>query len=132
MDSPKKELIVVGDRVLIELEKPEERTQVGLYLPQTVIEKERVAGGRIVYVGPGIPVPDPSSAEEEEYWKPSGEKQRYIPLQAQPGDFALFLKKSSVEIKYEGKEYLIVPQSAILVLIRDKQPPGVEEVFKEL
>ena len=34
----KKELIVVGDRVLIRLEDGEERTKVGLYLPATAVE----------------------------------------------------------------------------------------------
>jgi co-chaperonin GroES (HSP10) len=65
-----RELIVVGDRVLIKPDQPEERTEVGLYLPQTVVEKEKVQAGRIVSVGPGIPIPDPGS-EEEEPWKPS-------------------------------------------------------------
>lgn len=120
MSPGRKKLIVVGDRVLIELDKPEDRTEVGLYLPQTVVEKEKVAGGRIVSTGPGIPVPDPSQ-DEDEFWKePRVSRGKYIPLQAQQGDYALFLKKSSVEIKFEGKEYLIVPQAAILVLIREE------------
>jgi co-chaperonin GroES (HSP10) len=41
-----------------------------------------------------------------------------MPLQAQEGDYALFLKKASVEITFERKQYLIVPNAAILVLIR--------------
>ena len=130
----KKKIIVVGDRVLVELDKPEDRTEVGLYLPQTVVEKEKVAGGRIVSTGPGIAVPDPGT-EEDEFWKqskPTG-KARFIPLQAKEGDYALFLKKSSVEIKFEGKEYLIVPQSAILVLIRDEgEEAAVDEGFSKL
>jgi co-chaperonin GroES (HSP10) len=40
-------------------------------------------------------------------------------MQAREGDYALFLKKSSVEIKFEGEEYLVVPQAAILLLLRD-------------
>ena len=43
----KKELIVVGDRVLIEPEEGEQRTQVGLYLPQTAIDARVVQGGRV-------------------------------------------------------------------------------------
>jgi co-chaperonin GroES (HSP10) len=113
-----RELIVVGDRVLIKPDQPEERTEVGLYLPQTVVEKEKVQAGRIVSVGPGIPIPDPGS-EEEEPWKPSTRKHRFLPMQAREGDYALFLKKSSVEIKFEGEEYLVVPQAAILLLLRD-------------
>ena len=43
-----KELVVIGDRVLIKREDLEERTKVGLYLPQTVVEKEDVQSGRIL------------------------------------------------------------------------------------
>ena len=92
-----RQLLVVGDRVLIKAEEPEERTEVGLYLPQTVVEKEKVQSGRIVSVGPGIPVPDPG-VEDEEPWKTSDRRLRFIPMQAEEGDFALFLKKSAIEI----------------------------------
>ena len=44
---------------------------------------------------------------------------KYIPTQAEIGDYALFLGKASIEIKIEEKDYLIVSQSAILILIRD-------------
>ena len=54
-----KELIIVGDRVLVKQEELQERTEVGLYLPQTVIEKEEVQGGRIMLTGPGMPLPQP-------------------------------------------------------------------------
>jgi len=117
----RKKIIVIGDRVLIEMDKPEDRTEVGLYLPQTVVEKAKVAGGWVVSTGPGTAVPDPGQ-DEEEFWKESRTSHgRYIPLQCRQGDYALFLKKSSVEIKFDGKEYLIVPQGAILVLIRDHE-----------
>jgi len=43
---------------------------------------------------------------------------KYIPLQACEGDYALFLKDAGIEIEFEEKKYLIVPHSAILVLIR--------------
>ena len=52
----------------------------------------------------------------------TGEKKsdvKYIPTQAEIGDYALFLGKASIEIKIEEKDYLIVSQSAILILIRD-------------
>ena len=47
------ELVVVGDRVLLRLEDVEERTEVGLYLPPTALEKEMVQGGIVEEVGPG-------------------------------------------------------------------------------
>jgi hypothetical protein len=42
-----------------------------------------------------------------------------MPLQAQEGDYALFLHKAAVEITFEKKNYLIVPNSAVLVLVRE-------------
>jgi len=38
MRNNNKELIVVGDRVLVKVEEGEERTNVGLYLPSTAID----------------------------------------------------------------------------------------------
>jgi co-chaperonin GroES (HSP10) len=43
---------------------------------------------------------------------------KYLPLQAAEGDYAIFLKESAMEIEFEDKKYLIVPHSAILVLVR--------------
>jgi chaperonin GroES len=112
-------LFVIGDRVLIKQENLEERTDVGLYLPQTVIEKEEVQGGRVVLIGPGIPIPE--NHEDDEPWKSVTKEPRYLPMQAEVDDYALFLKKVAVEIKFEGEKYLIVPHSSILVLIRDEE-----------
>ena len=50
-------------------------------------------------------------------------------MQAQEGDYALFLHKAAVEITFEKKNYLIVPNSAVLVLMRegfDAERPGWE------
>lgn len=114
----KRRIIVIGDRVLIRPDESAEKSPAGLYLPPTVREKEDVWAGVVVEVGPGLPLSDPSSVEEEP-WKTKGEIVRYIPSQAETGDYALFLKKASVEINVEEKKYLIVPQAAILVLIRE-------------
>ena len=115
-----KRLLVVGDRVLVKQEDLEKRTEVGLYLPQTVVEKEEVQGGRVVLVGPGIPLPQPQEGEDEP-WRNVTPEPRFIPMQAEEGDYVLFLKKFAFEIKVEGDNYLIVPYSSILVLIREEQ-----------
>jgi len=117
MRAKNRELIVVGDRVLIKPDKPEERTQVGLYLPQTAIEKEKIQSGYVMSTGPGIALPDPVG-DDDEPWRTEQRRARYIPMQAEEGDYALFLKKAAIEIKFEDQEYLVVPQSAILVLMR--------------
>lgn len=115
----RKKIIVIGDRVLIKPDRDEERTKVGLYLPQTVKDKEDVVGGTVVQTGPGIPLADPADLSEEP-WKRHSKEMKFLPVQAQPGDYALFLQKAGVEITYQGEQYIIVPQSAILVLIRDE------------
>jgi chaperonin GroES len=114
----KKKLIVVGDRVLVRPEEGEERTRAGLYLPQTALGTRMAQGGWVVAVGPGMPIPEPADLYEET-WQDDTPQARYVPLQAQEGDYALFLRKAAVEITFEKQEYLIVPNSAILVLVRE-------------
>ena len=114
-----KNLIVVGDRVLIKPKKVSNRTESGLYLPPGVQEKEKIQSGYIVKVGPGYPLPLP--ADEDEAWKGRDEAVKYIPLQAEEGDLAIFLQKGAVEILYESEKYFIVPQSSILMLERESE-----------
>src|SRR5262245_38048227 len=115
-----KELIVVGDRVLVRAEEGEERTNVGLYLPPTAIDNQAVKGGKIVATGPGQPMPSPdSSSLSDEPWRTPVPDTRFVPMQARTGDFALFFRKAAVEITFEGDRYLVVPQAAILALVRE-------------
>jgi co-chaperonin GroES (HSP10) len=117
-----KELIVVGDRVLITLEDGEEqRTRVGLYLPASAVDNLAVQTGLIVATGPGDPLPDPTAFENEP-WKVDDRPARHRPLQARIGDHAIFFRKAAVEITFEDRHYLVVPQAAILVLVRDTVP----------
>jgi chaperonin GroES len=110
-------MIVVGDRVLIKPEENMKKTSSGLYLPPNVREKETVHAGYVIKVGPGYPIANP--AAEDEPWKQK-EEIKYIPLQAQEGDYALYLKRDSVEIEIEGEKMVIVPQNSILLLLRDE------------
>ncbi len=115
----RKKIIVTGDRVLVRPDLAEERTKVGLYLPQTVKDKEEVIGGTVVQTGPGIPLADPSDLSDEPWKKQSGEV-KFLPVEAKVGDYALFLQKAGVGIEYEGEKYIILPQSAILILVREE------------
>ena len=116
----KKQLLVVGDRLLLSPDDSKNRTEFGLYLPPGVKEKEKVRGGYVVKVGPGYPMPDPNSIGGEEPWASSPKQDtKYIPLQANVGDYAIYLSTAAVEIEFERKHYAVVPQSAILVLMRD-------------
>lgn len=113
-----KKLIPVGDKVLIEPEGEYGQTDSGLYLPQGVQEKDNAQLGHIIKVGPGYPVPDPTALEEEP-WNKKISKDKYFPLQARVGDRCIFLRGQGVEIVFEKKKYIVAPQSAILVLIRE-------------
>ncbi len=115
-----KRLIVVGDRIVVRPESGEEKTGAGLYVPQSAVSARSVRGGTVVAVGPGYPVADPTDVDDEP-WKPRHDRgARYVPLQAQEGDYVLFLRSGAVEFTFEGSHYLIVPNSAVLVLARDE------------
>jgi len=119
MKKGNREIVVVGDRVLIVPDLGEDRSNVGLYLPKWAVEKESIQAGSIVEIGPGIPLPAPTDMDEES-WRPKGNSQQFAPLQARVGDYAVFLRKAAVEIKLDGDTFLIVPQAALLVLIRER------------
>lgn len=128
MENERKRLIVVGDRVLIAPEEGEERSRVGLYLPASAVDNQAVQGGTVVASGPGTPISAPTELNEEP-WKITSGEARYLPVQARVGDYAIFFRRAAVEITFEHKKYLVVPQAAILVLVREPHPEdaGLEE-----
>lgn len=109
-------LIVAGDKVLVKPQENLDKTSSGLYLPPGVHEKEKIQSGYVIKVGPGYPI---AAQVDDEPWKESKEPVKYIPLQAKEGDLAIFLRKEAFEIEFENEKLLIVPQSAILLMIRD-------------
>ena len=117
-DNRLRNLIVVGDRLLIKPVTHSSKSKGGLFLPPGYKEKEDVQSGYVIKVGPGYPIPVPAD-DADEPWKKVDEKIKYIPLQAQEGDLAIFMQKGAVEIMYEGEKYFIVPQHSILLLERD-------------
>ena len=123
--------MVVGDRVLIEPLGGEQMTESGLVLPATVTEKDKVQGGRIIRVGPGYLTANPEYSESEPWKKPHGSV-RYLPLQAEVGDFAYFLKRDAIEMQYKGHEFLVVRHSSILALVRPNSSDIIDEIEKML
>ncbi len=115
--SEDQQLVVIGDRVLIAPDTEKQRTGGGLYLPQGVAEKEKVQSGLIVNVGPGYVIPHTDNSSEP--WMSSKHEPHYVPLQVKKGDFAIFLRREAVEIEFSSKKYLIVPQAAILAVVRE-------------
>lgn len=121
-----KELILVGDKLLVEPDASEGRTDAGLYLPQNVKEKEKIQAGKIIKVGPGYPVFDPSLLNPEP-WARTTQQNKYFPLQAREGDYCIFLREQGVEIEFEHKHYIVISHSAILALVRQRHKPNLEE-----
>lgn len=89
----------LGDRVIIELVESEEKTASGIVLPDSA--KEKPQEGKIVPAGSGRVLE-------------SGER---VALEVNTGDRIIFSKYAGTEVKYEGKEYLILRESDILAVI---------------
>ena len=90
----------LSDHILIEPIKEEEKTQSGIFLPETA-EKEKSEQGKIIATGPGKKTDDG----------------KIVPLSVKPGDRVLFQKYGPSEIKIDGKEYLIAREEDILAVI---------------
>ncbi|CAI9396701.1 co-chaperone GroES [Niallia sp. Sow4_A1] len=89
----------LGDRIIIELVETEEKTASGIVLPDSA--KEKPQEGKVVAVGTGRVLE-------------SGER---VALEVSVDDRIIFSKYSGTEVKYEGKEYLILRESDILAII---------------
>jgi chaperonin GroES len=89
----------LGDRVVIEPLEKEERTESGLFIPETA--KERPQEGTILAVGAGKRDDDG----------------KYIPMDVEIGQTVLFAKYAGTEIKLEGKKVLILKESDILAIV---------------
>ncbi len=89
----------LGDRVIIELVEQEEKTASGIVLPDSA--KEKPQEGKVVAVGSGR-VTD------------NGEK---IALEVEEGNIIIYSKFAGTEVKYDGKEYLILRESDILAVV---------------
>ncbi|WP_445493124.1 co-chaperone GroES [Niallia sp. 03133] len=89
----------LGDRVIIELVETEEKTASGIVLPDSA--KEKPQEGKVVAVGTGRVLDN-------------GER---IDLEVSVDDRIIFSKYSGTEVKYEGKEYLILRESDILAIV---------------
>ncbi|MUV38526.1 10 kDa chaperonin [Lentibacillus sp. JNUCC-1] len=89
----------LGDRVVIELVEQEEKTASGIVLPDSAQEKPQE--GNVVAVGSGR-VTD------------SG---KTVTPEVKEGERIIFSKFAGTEVKYEGKEYLILRENDILAVI---------------
>lgn len=109
--------IMIGDRVLIKPKSPLDKTKSGLFLPPGVQEKEKLQSGYVVKAGPGYPIP--AINEVEEPWKDKSDDVKYVPLQIKEGDLAIYMQNGGFEIEFQKEKYLILPHSAVLMVVRD-------------
>ena len=112
-----RKFILIGDRVLIRPKTSEGKTRSGLILPPGVEEKEEVQSWLILKTGPGIAV-GPIDDDNED-WKTNEQDAKYIPLKVKEGDTAFYLQSKALEVEFYRKKYVIVPQMAILMAIRN-------------
>ena len=88
----------IGDRVVIEPMEQEAEKVGSIYVPDTA--KEKPQQGKIIAVGPG---------------KRDGKD--LIPMSVKAGDTVLFSKYGGMEVKHDGKDYLIISENDILAII---------------
>lgn len=123
-----KNIVVIGDRVLIKPLDASNKTDSGLYLPPSVKERDAVHTGIVMRVGPGYPIPanqDPDSLFRGESQEASV---NYVPLQVHEGDEALYLHANGTELEIQGEKYVIVGQNSILLVMRNDIPDSVDNL----
>ena len=82
------------DRILIEMIENNETTKSGIILSGPAKEKSQIA--KVIEIGPG---------------------KKDVDMNIKVGDKVIINKYSGTEIKYEGKEYLIIKQEDALAII---------------
>lgn len=91
----------LSDRVVVQAMEQEEKTQSGIYLPDTAQEKPQ--HGKVIAVGAGRT-------------SSNGEK---VPMSVSEGDRVLFAKYAGTEVKLNGSEYLIMSENDILAIVEE-------------
>ncbi len=89
----------IGDKIIVEPEKEEEKTKSGIVLPDTA--KEKPQRGKVIAVGPG---------------KILDNGQR-SPMEIKEGDIVIYSKYAGTEIKIDDKEYLILSDRDVLSVL---------------
>lgn len=85
----------LGDRVVLQYQEAEEKTQSGIILPDSAKEKPQEAV--VVAVGPGD--------EESE-------------MQVKEGDRVIYAKYSGTDVKLDDEEYIIIDQKDIFAIVK--------------
>ena len=89
----------LGDRVILEVAQEEEKTVGGIVLASAAKEKPQT--GTVIAVGEGRVL----------------ENGTKVPADVKEGDTVMFEKYSGAEVKFEGKEYLIISGKDIIAVV---------------
>ena len=95
----KKQLVPLGDNVIVEPIEAETTTASGIVIPDTA-SKEKPMRGKIIAVGPG-------KTDD------SGKAQ---PIGVKVGDIVIFTKYGPTEFKLDGIEYYILGTDSLLAI----------------
>lgn len=90
----------LGDRVVVRPKPAEEKTESGLYIPDSA--KEKPQEGTVVAIGDG-----------------RVENGTRIDMSVEEGDEVLYGKYAGTEVTLDGEEYLIMRESDIFGVVED-------------
>jgi chaperonin GroES len=90
----------LGDRIVVEPDKGDERTESGLFIPESA--KEKPQQGTVIAVGSGT-------------YRPGSDER--IPVDVNVGDQVIFGKYAGTDVKVADVEYKILKESDILAII---------------
>ena len=96
----------LGDRVVVEHVEQADKSAGGVYLPDTA--KEKPQEGKVIAVGTGRLLDN-------------GTK---VPMELKVGDRILYSKYSGSEVKLDGKEYLIISEKDVLLILDNARVPA--------
>lgn len=83
---------VVRDTILVETEKKEAESEVGILIAQTSQNKNKATTGKVIKVGPGR-------------YATNGER---MDMEVEAGDFVKFRDFAGTEVEIDGKDYSVV------------------------
>ena len=92
-------------RVVVKKPQREEKTESGIFLPDTVNEQGQTALGKVLAVGPGSRNMNTGD---------------YMPMPVNEGDTIIFTKFSATEIQHEGQEFFVVTERDIIAVVEEK------------
>lgn len=92
----------LSDYILVEPIEEENKTKVGIIIPETA-EKEKPQKGKVIATGSGR----------------IDKNGKRIPLEVKKGDIVIFKKYAPDEVKVNNKEYLVIKEEDIIAKVEE-------------